>query len=153
MTVALLTSLLLALTFTPALSLRLEKRHSESSPAEGATGDDRPSGVFAGIRRRGGNAFRRLLYYHERALEWSFQRPLALVAVCGVLIIGGYFSYQGLGSDLLPAMDEGAFVLDYFTPAGTSLSETNRILEHVDVPAFDSLHIAIRTAPPALRAG
>ncbi len=132
MTVALLTSLLLALTFTPALSLRLEKRHSESSPAEGATGDDRPSGVFAGIRRRGGNAFRRLLYYHERALEWSFQRPLALVAVCGVLIIGGYFSYQGLGSDLLPAMDEGAFVLDYFTPAGTSLSETNRILEHVD---------------------
>src|ERR1700722_14914081 len=34
MTVALLTSLLLALTFTPALSLRLEKRHSESSPPE-----------------------------------------------------------------------------------------------------------------------
>jgi multidrug efflux pump subunit AcrB len=29
-------------------------------------------------------------------------------------------------------MDEGAFVLDYFTPAGTSLTETNRILEHVD---------------------
>ena len=132
MTVALLTSLLLALTFTPALSFRLEKRHSESSPAEGATGDEKRSGVFAGIRRRGGNAFRRLLQYHERALEWSFQRPLALVAVCGVLIIAGYFSYQGLGSDLLPAMDEGAFVLDYFTPAGTSLTETNRILEHVD---------------------
>jgi multidrug efflux pump subunit AcrB len=132
MTVALLTSLLLALTFTPALSLRLEKRHSESSPPEGATGDGRPSGVFAGIRRWGGNAFRRLLYYHERALEWSFQRPLALVAVCGVLIIAGYFCYQGLGSDLLPEMDEGAFVLDYFTPAGTSLTETNRILEHVD---------------------
>jgi multidrug efflux pump subunit AcrB len=132
MTVALLTSLLLALTFTPALSLRLEKRHSESSPPEGATGDGRPSGVFAGIRRWGGNAFRRLLCYHERALEWSFQRPLALVAVCGVLIIAGYFCYQGLGSDLLPEMDEGAFVLDYFTPAGTSLTETNRILEHVD---------------------
>jgi multidrug efflux pump subunit AcrB len=29
-------------------------------------------------------------------------------------------------------MDEGAFVLDYFTPAGTSLTETNRILDHVD---------------------
>ena len=49
-----------------------------------------------------------------------------------MLIIAGYFSYQGLGSDLLPEMDEGAFVLDYFTPAGTSLTETNRILEHVD---------------------
>ncbi|HET6219271.1 MAG TPA: efflux RND transporter permease subunit, partial [Acidobacteriaceae bacterium] len=133
MTVALLTSLLLALTFTPALSLRLAKQvRPKAQSHEGVPSDGRPSGFFAGIRRRGGNAFRRLLYYHERALEWSFQRPLALVAVCGVLIIAGYFSYQGLGSDLLPEMDEGAFVLDYFTPAGTSLTETNRILEHVD---------------------
>jgi multidrug efflux pump subunit AcrB len=46
--------------------------------------------------------------------------------------VGGYFCYLGLGSDLLPEMDEGAFILDYFTPAGTSLTETNRILEHVD---------------------
>ncbi len=70
--------------------------------------------------------------YHQRALDWSFQRPLALVAVCAVLILAGYFSYRGLGSDLLPEMDEGAFILDYFTPAGTSLTETNRILQHVE---------------------
>jgi multidrug efflux pump subunit AcrB len=54
------------------------------------------------------------------------------VAVCVVLIAGGFFSYQGLGSDLLPEMDEGGFILDYFTPAGASLTESNRILEHVD---------------------
>jgi multidrug efflux pump subunit AcrB len=29
-------------------------------------------------------------------------------------------------------MDEGAFVLDYFTPAGSSITESNRILKHVD---------------------
>ena len=29
-------------------------------------------------------------------------------------------------------MDEGAFILDYLTPAGTSLAETNRILTHVE---------------------
>src|SRR5690242_3165836 len=29
-------------------------------------------------------------------------------------------------------MDEGAFVLDYVTPAGTSLEETNRILNHIE---------------------
>jgi CzcA family heavy metal efflux pump len=114
MTVALLTSLLLALTFTPALSMQLERK------------------IRGGTPRKEGTTLRRLLQYHERALEWSFQRPLALLAVCGVLIIAGYFSYRGLGSDLLPEMDEGAFVLDYFTPAGTSLTETNRILEHVD---------------------
>jgi CzcA family heavy metal efflux pump len=129
MTVALLTSLLLALTFTPALSLRLEKKvHPVSAPPE----NERAAGLLAGIQERSGNMFRRLLRYHERALEWSFQRPLALTAVCAVLIIAGYFCYRGLGSDLLPEMDEGAFVLDYFTPAGTSLTETNRILEHVD---------------------
>ena len=133
MTVALLTSLLLALTFTPALSIGLGKKvHPHTAPPEGTGGDERQRGWFAGIRHRGGNAFRRLLHYHERALAWSFERPLALVAVCIVLIVAGYFSYQGLGSDLLPAMDEGAFVLDYFTPAGTSLSETTRILDHVD---------------------
>ncbi len=129
MTVALLTSLLLALTFTPALSLRLEKKvHPVPAPSE----NERAGGFLAGFRERSGNMFRRLLRYHERALEWSFQRPLALVAVCLVLITAGYFSYRGLGSDLLPEMDEGAFILDYFTPAGTSLTETNRILEHVD---------------------
>jgi CzcA family heavy metal efflux pump len=114
MTVALLTSLLLALTFTPALSLQLERK------------------VHTEMPRKAGNRFRRLMEFHEHALEWSFQRPLGLIAVCVVLIAAGYFSYRGLGSDLLPEMDEGAFVLDYLTPAGTSLTETNRILEHVD---------------------
>jgi CzcA family heavy metal efflux pump len=130
MTVALLTSLLLALTFTPALSLRLEKKvHPVSAPPPDY---ERAGGFLAGLWERTGNMLRRLLRYHERALEWSFQRPLALAAVCVVLIIAGYFCYRGLGSDLLPEMDEGAFILDYFTPAGTSLTETNRILEHVD---------------------
>ena len=126
MTVALLTSLLLALTFTPALSLRLGRR--VHSPA----GEEEPVGFAAGIRERGGKALERVVHLHERALDWSFQRPLALAVACLILIAAGYLSYRGLGSDLLPEMDEGAFVLDYFTPAGTSLTETNRILEHVD---------------------
>jgi CzcA family heavy metal efflux pump len=129
MTVALLTSLLLALTFTPALSLRLEgKVHREAFVPEG----EERRGFLATVQKKGGHAFRRLLQYHERALEWSFQRPLALLAICAVLIIAGYFSYRSLGSDLLPEMDEGAFILDYFTPAGSSLSESNRLLDHVD---------------------
>jgi multidrug efflux pump subunit AcrB len=46
--------------------------------------------------------------------------------------VGTYFAYQGLGSDLLPEMDEGGFILDYIMPAGSSLAETNRVLEHVE---------------------
>ena len=38
------------------------------------------------------------------------------------LVAGSYFCYQPLGSDLLPAMDEGGFILDYLMPAGSSLA-------------------------------
>jgi CzcA family heavy metal efflux pump len=122
MTVALLISLLLALTFTPALSLRLGgKPHSPV-----------PSPTEAGQQPARGAILQRVLQFHQRALAWSFQRPGALIGVCAVLILAGYFCYQSLGSDLLPEMDEGAFILDYFTPAGASLTETNRILQHVE---------------------
>jgi CzcA family heavy metal efflux pump len=129
MTVALLTSLLLALTFTPALSLWLTcKVHPVASP-DAATEERRALGM---AKRWSSQLVRRVLQLHGGALEWSFRRPIGLLAVSGVLLMVGYFSYQSLGSDLLPGMDEGAFILDYLTPAGTSLSETNRILQHVE---------------------
>ena len=34
--------------------------------------------------------------------------------------------YPRLGHGFLPAMDEGGFVIDYLTPAGTALAETDR---------------------------
>ncbi len=154
MTVALLTSLLLALTFTPALSLRLGRRiHSPAGPDVNEAGDETPRGLLFPVRRWGAAAFRRLLHLHERALDWSFQRPLALAAACFVLMIAGYVSYRALGSDLLPEMDEGAFVLDYFTPAGTSLSETNRILEHVDKILHGIPEVSITSRRTGLQMG
>ena len=40
--------------------------------------------------------------------------------------------YFQLKQDFLPEMDEGAFVLDYQMPPGTALSETDRVLKHVE---------------------
>ena len=149
MTVALLTSLLLALTFTPALSLRLGMK---AHPAPSG-GDEDPRRFLAGIREKGGHALRRLLQFHERALGWSFERPLPLLAICVVLCVTAYFGYKALGSDLLPEMDEGAFVLDYFTPAGTSLTETNRILEHVDKILLRIPEVSITSRRTGLQMG
>ena len=117
MTVALLTSLLLAVSWTPALSL-----------------------VFLRERRVGGDQtddehgrrMRRILEWHARGLGWSLRRPFTLLGLCAILAVGSFFCYRALGSDLLPEMDEGGFILDYIMPAGSSLSETNRVLEHVD---------------------
>jgi len=140
MTVALLISLLLALTFTPALSLRLiGKIHSTTPP--------HPSD------KRTAQLVRRILQFHHRALDWSFRRPIALVGACAVLILAGYFCYQSLGSDLLPEMDEGAFILDYFTPAGASLSETNRILQHVEQILQQTPEVAITSRRTGLEMG
>ena len=52
--------------------------------------------------------------------------------MCGVDCRYSYFCYRALGSDLLPEMDEGGFVLDYLMPAGSSLADTNQVLLGVE---------------------
>jgi multidrug efflux pump subunit AcrB len=56
---------------------------------------------------------------------------MVIIACIGVLVLS-YLAYRNLGSEFLPEFDEGAFVLDYATPPGTSLTETDRILKHVE---------------------
>jgi len=61
-----------------------------------------------------------------------------------VLIAVSWFCFNALGSDLLPAIDEGSFVLDYLMPAGSSLEDTNAVLLGVEkilagIPEVDSL--------------
>ncbi len=116
MTAALLTSLLLALTWTPALSFVLlhDKRDRETTD------------------HAAGRILTRVLSAHRRALDWGLAKPLWIGLACLLLVAGTWAGYQALGSDLLPEMDEGGFILDYIMPAGSSLSETNRVLEHVE---------------------
>jgi multidrug efflux pump subunit AcrB len=114
---ALLTSLGLALTWTPTLSHFLLRK-----PREGASEQSHERRGFMG----------RVLGVYERVLRAALEHRWALALVCVCLIVGSYFCYQALGSDLLPAMDEGGFILDYLTPAGSSLEETNRVIAHVD---------------------
>jgi multidrug efflux pump subunit AcrB len=40
--------------------------------------------------------------------------------------------YRFSGSDLLPEMDEGGFIIDYIMPAGSSLAETDRVVTHIE---------------------
>jgi multidrug efflux pump subunit AcrB len=39
---------------------------------------------------------------------------------------------RGLQTGLMPAMDEGSFIIDYWTPSGTPLDRTEKILEEVE---------------------
>ena len=57
--------------------------------------------------------------FYERWLRFALKRPLWIAGFAAVLIVASYFCYQALGSDLLPAMDEGGFVIDYIMPPGS----------------------------------
>ncbi len=137
MTVALLTSLLLALTWTPSLSLVLLKRGREVDTDAAALdptelSDREELRKLRGVPEHGSKLMGRILDWHSKSLSWAIARPVLLGVLCLFLVLGTWLAYRNLGSDLLPEMDEGGFILDYLSPAGTSLTETDRMLRHVE---------------------
>ena len=79
-----------------------------------------------------GGWFERIIQFYEGWLRRAFAHPVWLGGLCAILIVISYFSYKALGSDLLPHMDEGGFILDYVTPPGSSLQETSRMVSHME---------------------
>ena len=79
-----------------------------------------------------GGFFERIITFYERWLRRALEHPVWLALFCAILIGISYVSYKALGSDLLPEMDEGGFILDYVTPPGSSLQETNRVISHIE---------------------
>ena len=60
------------------------------------------------------------------------KRPVFLLTGIVPLLVLGFISYRQVGSGFMPVMDEGGFILDYRTPPGTALSETDRLLRQVE---------------------
>jgi len=139
--VSLITSLALALTWTPNLSQYFIRRR-ESEPSSGnedaeANGAEEVDGLSTQRLMAAEDAslsgrFGRVVRFYERWLRLALERPKWLVLFCGVLVVVAFGCYKLLGTDLLPAMDEGGFILDYIMPAGSSLTETNRVVAHLE---------------------
>jgi len=79
-----------------------------------------------------GPQFRRILHGCERLLPRLLKKPWLVMLGVGPLLILGYVAYTQVGTGFMPHMDEGGFILDYRAPAGTSLTETDRLLRQVD---------------------
>ena len=67
-----------------------------------------------------------------RLARFFIAHPSLAVAVTLALLAGGVALYAAIGSDFLPAMDEGSIILDYWTPPGTSLTDTDAMLQEVE---------------------
>ncbi len=133
--VALLTSLALALTWTPTLShFFLRARRA----AEPRSHDTVPHWLMTA---------------YERTLRFALEHRFVLALFTILLIAGSYFCYTHTGSDLLPTMDEGGFIVDYVMPAGSSLRETNRVISHVEKILRDTPEVETTTRRTGLQLG
>lgn len=112
LTLALLVSLALALLVSPSLCAAfLQTRQGQ---------------------KEHGRLFERVIHAYEWLLRLGLRRRW-LMPVTALMAIGAtvYFGSH-LGTGFMPSMDEGAFVLDYLTPPGTSLEETDRLLRQIE---------------------
>lgn len=151
MTVSLLTSLALALTWTPSLSLLLLKERA-ASEARADEGEELLR-LMEQEESAESKWMRRIVRAHHAILEWAINRPLWLGVCCLILIAGTIFAYNELGSDLLPEMDEGGFILDYIMPAGSSLTETDRVLHHIEEILLKTPEVEIISRRTGLQMG
>jgi CzcA family heavy metal efflux pump len=116
MVVALLTSLALAITLTPSLAAWFIRDREKLEHGHAPKSDE------------GGFLLRRVLRLYEVAVRAALHHRWLTLGACGLVLLLGVGIYQRLASEFLPAMDEGAFVIDYIAPPGTSLAETHRQL-------------------------
>jgi CzcA family heavy metal efflux pump len=68
----------------------------------------------------------------QRWVNFFILRPWVSILIAGIAIVAIIIIPPLLKTGFLPEMDEGSIVLDYTSPPGTSLEETDRILQQVE---------------------
>jgi CzcA family heavy metal efflux pump len=116
MVVALLTSLLLAVTLTPSLAAWFTRDREHLVHGHAPASEE------------GGFLLVRVIRLYELAVRMALRHSVLTLVACGVVFALGVVIYRNLETEFLPPLDEGGFVIDYVAPFGTSLSETNRQL-------------------------
>jgi CzcA family heavy metal efflux pump len=102
---AVIFSLLLALTLTPLLAVQM----------------------FGAVKNTPSHSEESLIgSIYGKILRFVFWQPWLIGLMAIGLVAGSLNLYGKLGSDFLPAMDEGSYVLDYLAPPGTSLSDMDK---------------------------
>ena len=119
MALALVVSFLLAVTAVFVSASRFGFRRRAAAPA-------RPPRVGGRrLRAAAGRAY-------DRVTGFVIAHGAVAVVVTAGLVAATLVLYLRIGSDFLPHMDEGSIILDYWTPPGTSLTDTDEMLRQVE---------------------
>ena len=111
LSVALLVSMVVSLTIIPVLAARFLGRRAMPSS---------------------GPIYKLLADRYEGLLRAGLRIPRIAVFASLLAVIPLYFLATHLETGFMPEMDEGAFVLDYNMPVGTSLAQTDKVLRRVE---------------------
>ncbi|MBS1524475.1 MAG: efflux RND transporter permease subunit [Bacteroidetes bacterium] len=68
----------------------------------------------------------------QKWVKWFILRPFVSLIIAGAAVLAIVIVPPMLESGFLPEMDEGSIVLDYTSPPGTSLEETDRMLREIE---------------------
>ncbi|WP_293744859.1 efflux RND transporter permease subunit [uncultured Pedobacter sp.] len=94
--------------------------------------------IYLLLTRKGGShaaSGKKLTVHEVKSQNWVpyfIQRPYITIAFILILITSVILIFPRLETGFLPEMDEGSIVLDYASPPGTSLEETDRMLKEVE---------------------
>lgn len=61
-----------------------------------------------------------------------YRLPWLAVIFVGILLLAGWFASSKLQTGFLPELDEGTIVMDYFSPSGTALEETDELCQNME---------------------
>ena len=132
LTIAVLVSLLLALTIIPLMSDQfLTATDAEAEDIRTETQKRKPNAASEFLNRIR-HQLDTLSLRYQHALERVLRHRRRVLITAAILIVAGVVAERFVGTGFLPEMDEGAFVLDYFTPGGTALTETDREIHIVE---------------------
>lgn len=113
-------SLILAITLTPMLATMLMYNHHDSGKFE--------------------RYFEYMAHKYECLLIRVLQKPRRIMAIFVLLLCGGITILPFIGSEFLPQMDDGRVMVKVRLPTGTTVAETDRILQQLeDIVIHDPL--------------
>src|SRR5437870_4795120 len=75
---------------------------------------------------------RRVHDVYRENMQRLLRQPRFVIVFLAPLLLLGFIAFKSVGSGFMPVMDEGGFILDYISPPGTSLAETDRLLRQVE---------------------
>src|SRR5262249_19731138 len=109
LSVAVLISLALAISVVPLMARWAARQHPPAGEWHGR---------FEGV--------------YEHLLGRMVASPVLSISVAVLLAVTTVALFYSVGTGFFPAADEGGFVLDYITPAGSALAETDRQVREME---------------------